>query len=78
VRDFYSAMPTKRIHPAIEDMLRSAARSCAQQFSEILTNTVAAAADDALERVEEKAGEVLGRIRKARGVAQKRSRRGRR
>jgi hypothetical protein len=53
-------------------------RSFTQELSEVLTNTVAAAADDVLERVEDKGKVVLEKIGRARGVAQKRGRRGRR
>lgn len=48
-----------------------------RQLSEIFTNAVAVAVDDGLERVEEKVQDGLRRVRHARGVAQKRSRRGR-
>ena len=67
-----------KLPPAVENVLRSAVSSFTRQLSEVLTNSIAAAADDALERVESKAEEVLGRVKRARGVAQKRSRRGRR
>jgi hypothetical protein len=53
------------------------ARSLTQQLAEILTNALAGALDDGLERVEDKVQEGLGRIKRARGVAQKRARRGR-
>jgi len=48
-----------------------------KQLSEVFTNAVAGAVDDGLERVETKVQEGLGRIRRARGVAQRRTRRGR-
>ena len=64
----------RRLPPALESLLRS----FGQQVSEVLTSSIAEAADDALERVESKVQEGLGRIRGARGAAQKRTRRGRR
>ncbi len=72
-------MPRRvQLPPALEGLLRETARSFSQQLSEILTNSVAHAADDALERIEKKAREALGGIQRARGAAQKRSRKGRR
>jgi hypothetical protein len=62
----------------LERFLREAANSFAQQASEVFTNSVAHAMDDALERFEGKTEDVLSRVRRARGVAQKRSRKGRR
>jgi hypothetical protein len=68
----------RRLPPALEGLLRETAASFGRQISEILTNSVAHAADDALERIEARAEELLGGIKRARGVAQKRGRRGRR
>jgi hypothetical protein len=67
-----------KLPPAFEEILRGAVQSFAREVSEVLTNTVAAAADDALERVELKAEAAIEGIKRARGAAQKRSRRGRR
>jgi hypothetical protein len=63
-----------RVPPALESLLRG----FGQQVAEVLQNSVAEALDDGLERVEQKVQDGLGRIRMARGAAQKRSRRGRR
>jgi hypothetical protein len=69
-------MPARRpfrvphvLEPALQDFTAA--------LSEIFTNAIASAADDALERVEEKVQVGLARVQHARGVAKKRSRRGR-
>jgi hypothetical protein len=59
-------------------MVDELVRNFTREFSEVLTNAVAGAADDALERIEDKGRSVLERIGRARTVAQKRSKRGRR
>jgi hypothetical protein len=71
-------LPRRRLPPAVEGLLREAAAGFARSVTEILGNAVAHMADDALERVEARAEGVLGGVRRARSVAQKRSRRGRR
>jgi len=55
----------------LETLLRESARSFAQTSSEIIESSVAHALDEALERIETKGSEVMERIGKARGVAQK-------
>jgi hypothetical protein len=75
-------MPRARPNSPFTELFREFGRSFAEQATEILTNTMASALDDALERIENKGAELsretLSRIRHARGVAQRRSRRGRR
>jgi hypothetical protein len=66
------------ISPAIESLLRETAVNFSKSVTEILSNAVAGAADDALERIEDKVEIGLGRLRKAREVARERTRRGKR
>jgi hypothetical protein len=73
-RSIPSPKRLREIHPALEEPLNRLWRATA----EILSNAVASAVEDALERVEGKGEEVLERVRAAKGVAKKHSRRGRR
>jgi hypothetical protein len=74
-------MPRPRPSSPFTDLFREFGKSFAKQTVEILTNTMASALDDALERIESKGEELskqaLSRVRHARGVAQRRSRQGR-
>jgi hypothetical protein len=67
-----------RVPPALRRASEEAFQSFLAQVSEVVTNMVGSAVDDALERVEGKMSGGLDRVRQARKVAQKRSRRGRR
>jgi hypothetical protein len=73
-RSIPSPKRLREIHPALEEPLNQLWRVTA----EILSNAVASAVEDVLERVEGKGEEVLERVRSAQGVAKKHSRRGRR
>jgi hypothetical protein len=59
------------------DALSTLLRGFTRELEEVFTNAIASAADDALERVEGRVQTGLGRIRRARGVAQRRKNRGR-
>lgn len=52
-------------------------RSFLSGFEEVLSNAVASAAEDVLERVETKGASAMSRIAYAKGVARKRKNRGR-
>ena len=66
-----------RLPPPVEKAAQDAFKGFLHQVGEVVTNMVGYAVDDALERVEGKLSGGLERVKTARKVAQKRSRRGR-